>query len=81
MPPNTHLFFPEVGIALFFAAVFSAPGLEWLPAGSMTAPPAFAFASNVAGSDAPTVAEATVHPPTTLLRIVSAQILATVLFK
>jgi len=50
--------------------------LSGLIAGSMTDPPALAFASNIAGSDAPTVAYATVYPLTTLLRILSAQILA-----
>ncbi len=55
--------------------------LSGLIAGSMTDPPALAFASNVAGSDAPTVAYATVYPLTTLLRILSAQILAIVLFR
>jgi len=43
--------------------------------------PALAFASNIAGSDAPTVAYATVYPLTTLLRILSAQVLAIVLFR
>lgn len=55
--------------------------LSGLLAGSMTDPPALAFASNVAGSDAPTVAYATVYPLTTLLRILSAQMLAIVLFR
>jgi putative transport protein len=55
--------------------------LSGLIAGSMTDPPALAFASNVAGSDAPTVAYATVYPLTTLLRILSAQVLAIVLFR
>ena len=50
--------------------------LSGLLAGSMTDPPALAFASNTAGSDAPTVAYATVFPLTTLLRILSAQVLA-----
>ncbi|MGA7883043.1 MAG: hypothetical protein WCD63_19455 [Terrimicrobiaceae bacterium] len=50
-------------------------------AGSMTDPPALAFASNIAGSDAPTVAYATVYPLTTLLRILSAQVLAIALFR
>jgi uncharacterized transporter YbjL len=40
-----------------------------------------AFACNNAGSHAPTVAYATVYPPTTLLRILSAQALAIVLFR
>lgn len=55
--------------------------LSGLIAGSMTDPPALAFASNVARSDAPTVAYATVYPLTTLLRILSAQVLAIVLFR
>jgi len=55
--------------------------LSGLLAGSMTDPPALAFASNIAGSDSPTVAYATVYPLTTLLRILSAQILAIVLFR
>jgi putative transport protein len=50
-------------------------------AGSMTDPPALAFASNIAGSDAPTVAYATVYPLTTLLRILSAQVLVILLFR
>lgn len=53
--------------------------LSGLVAGSMTDPPALAFANNIAGSDAPTVAYATVYPLTTLLRILSAQVLAIVL--
>jgi len=55
--------------------------LSGLLAGSMTDPPALAFASNIAQSDAPTVAYATVYPLTTLMRILSAQILAIVLFR
>ncbi len=55
--------------------------LSGLLAGSMTDPPALAFASNIARSEAPTVAYATVYPLTTLLRILSAQVLAIVLFR
>jgi putative transport protein len=55
--------------------------ISGLLAGSMTDPPALAFASNIAGSDAPTVAYATVYPLTTLLRILCAQILVIVLFQ
>jgi putative transport protein len=55
--------------------------LSGLLVGSMTDPPALAFASNIAGSDAPTIAYATVYPLTTLLRILSAQVLAIVLFR
>jgi len=55
--------------------------LSGLLAGSMTDPPALAFACNVVGSDAPTVSYATVYPLTTLLRILAAQILAILLFR
>lgn len=55
--------------------------LSGLLAGSMTDPPALAFASNVSGSEGPSVAYATVFPLTTLLRILSAQVLAIVLFR
>jgi putative transport protein len=55
--------------------------LSGMLAGSMTDPPALAFASNIAGSDAPNVAYATVYPLTTLLRILSAQVLAIALFQ
>jgi putative transport protein len=55
--------------------------LSGLLAGSMTDPPALAFASNIAQSDAPTVAYATVYPLTTMMRIMSAQILAILLFR
>lgn len=55
--------------------------LSGLIAGSMTDPPALAFASNVAGSDSPTVAYATVFPMTTLMRILAAQTLAVVLIR
>jgi putative transport protein len=55
--------------------------LSGMLAGSMTDPPALAFASNIARSDAPTVAYATVYPLTTLLRILSAQVVAIFLFR
>jgi putative transport protein len=55
--------------------------LSGLLAGSMTDPPALAFASSIAGSDAPTLGYATVYPLTTLLRILSAQILAILLLR
>jgi putative transport protein len=75
-------------IPLMLVGIFARVGLKMnymdlsgLIAGSMTDPPALAFASNIARSDAPTVAYATVYPLTTLLRILSAQILAIVLFR
>jgi putative transport protein len=49
-------------------------------AGSVTDPPALAFATNITKSDTPAVAYATVYPMTMLLRILCAQILALVLF-
>jgi putative transport protein len=55
--------------------------LSGLLAGSTTNPPALAFASNVAGSDAPTVAYATVYPLTMLLRVLFAQVLALMLVR
>jgi len=44
-------------------------------AGSMTDPPALAFANTMTGSDSPSVAYATVYPLTMLMRVVSAQLL------
>jgi putative transport protein len=55
--------------------------LSGLLAGSTTNPPALAFATNMTGSDAPTVAYATVYPLTMVLRILCAQVLALVLFQ
>jgi putative transport protein len=49
--------------------------LSGLLAGSMTDPPALAFANGIARSDAPSVAYATVYPLTMVLRIVVAQVL------
>jgi putative transport protein len=46
-----------------------------LLAGSMTDPPALAFANAINRSDAPPVAYATVYPLTMLLRILVAQLL------
>jgi len=53
--------------------------LSGLLAGSMTDPPALAFANTLVGSDAPTLAYVTVYPLTTILRIFTAQVLAAVL--
>ncbi len=50
-----------------------------LLAGSMTDPPALAFANAISRSDAPSVAYATVYPLTMLLRIMSAQVLVLLL--
>jgi putative transport protein len=55
--------------------------LSGLLAGSTTNPPALAFATARAGSDAPTVSYATVYPLTMILRIVCAQVLALTLIR
>lgn len=55
--------------------------LAGLLAGSVTDPPALAFATNLTKSDAPTVAYATVYPLTILLRILCAQVLALILIR
>jgi putative transport protein len=74
---------PLVGMGIFARTVWrmNYMDLSGVIAGSMTDPPALAFASNIAGSDAPAVAYATVYPLTTLLRILSAQVLAILLFR
>jgi len=51
------------------------PSVAGLVAGSMTDPPALAFATTVCQSEQPNVSYAAVYPLTTLLRIMSAQIL------
>jgi putative transport protein len=53
--------------------------LSGLLAGSMTDPPALAFATAVTRSDAPSIAYASVYPFTMLLRIVVAQVLVMLL--
>jgi putative transport protein len=67
-----------VGIVarLFLKLNFTA--ISGLLAGSMTDPPALAFANAVSRSDAPSVAYATVYPLTMLLRIVTVQVLVLV---
>jgi len=52
-----------------------------LLSGSMTDPPALAFANNLAGSDSPSVAYATVYPLTMLCRILVAQVMVLLLFR
>jgi len=55
--------------------------LSGLLAGSMTDPPALAFANSIVGSDGPSVAYAAVYPLTTMMRILAIQILAVALFR
>jgi putative transport protein len=52
-----------------------------LLAGSMTDPPALAFAQQTTGSDAPAVAYATVYPLVMLLRVFSAQLIVFLLYQ
>lgn len=52
-----------------------------LLAGSMTDPPALAFAQETTGSDAPAVAYATVYPLVMLLRVFSAQLVVFLLWQ
>ena len=68
-----------VGARLLLKLNFTA--LSGLLAGSMTDPPALAFANAICKSDAPSVVYATVYPLTMLLRVVVVQILAIVLLK
>jgi len=49
--------------------------LSGLIAGSMTDPPALAYANDMAGNDIPSVGYATVYPLTMFLRVLSAQLL------
>ncbi|MFN0127256.1 MAG: putative transporter [Verrucomicrobiales bacterium] len=72
---------PLLLVGLFARAVWKMnfTDLSGLIAGSTTNPPALSFANTLAGSSAPSVAYATVYPLTTLLRILSAQVLAIVL--
>jgi putative transport protein len=74
---------PLMLVGLFARAVLKTnyAVLSGLIAGSVTDPPALAFATNITRSDAPTVAYATVYPLTMFLRILCAQILALVLFR
>jgi putative transport protein len=52
-----------------------------LLAGSMTDPPALAFAQQTTGSDAPAIAYATVYPLVMLLRVFSAQLVVFLLYR
>jgi putative transport protein len=68
-----------VGVFARAALKMNFIALSGLLAGSMTDPPALAFASNISRSDAPTVSYATVYPLTMVLRILSVQVLALLL--
>ena len=71
---------PLLLVALFarFFLKLNFTTISGLLAGSMTDPPALAFAHTISASDAPLVAYATVYPLTMLLRIFTAQILVVI---
>jgi putative transport protein len=69
-----------IGVFSRLALKMTYTDLSGLLAGSMTDPPALAFASNICNSDGPAVSYATVYPLTTLLRILAAQVLVIALF-
>jgi putative transport protein len=52
-----------------------------LLAGSMTDPPALAFANSIATSTAPSISYATVYPLVMLLRVFVAQLLVLILMR
>jgi len=68
---------PLLAVGIFARAVLKTNFIDLcgLLSGSMTDPPALAFANSVAKSDSPSVAYATVYPLAMLLRILSAQLL------
>jgi putative transport protein len=67
---------PLVAVAVIGRAVLRLNflTLSGLLAGSMTDPPALAFANAVAGSEGPATAYATVYPATMILRVLAAQL-------
>jgi putative transport protein len=71
---------PLLLVASFARLVFKLnfTTISGLLAGSMTDPPALAFAHTISASDAPLVAYATVYPLAMLLRIFTAQILVVI---
>jgi len=68
---------PLLSVALFARIILKTNYVSicGLLAGSMTDPPALAFANSVSGSDAPSISYATVYPLTMLLRVLCAQLL------
>jgi putative transport protein len=67
-------------LPIVVAGLFARFALRWnflticgVLAGSMTDPPALAFASTATGSDAPSIAYAAVYPLTMILRVLAAQ--------
>lgn len=75
--------FPLLVVAFIGRAILKLNylSLTGLLAGSMTDPPALAFAGAFTGSEAPSVAYATVYPLTMILRVLSAQMLVLLLMR
>ncbi len=69
-----------VGLIARWVLKFNYMSLCGLLAGSMTDPPALAFAGTITGSDAPSVAYATVYPLTMLLRVLLGQLMILIFF-
>lgn len=69
-----------MGVVARFALKTNYVSICGLLAGSMTDPPALAFANTIATSDAPSISYATVYPLTMILRVVCAQVLVLVFF-
>jgi putative transport protein len=67
-----------VGLVARLVLKLNFTAISGMLAGSMTDPPALAFANAVSRSDAPSLAYATVYPLTMLMRIVSVQVLVLV---
>ncbi len=74
-------FFPLVGVGILARKVYKMNFLSimGLFGGSMTDPPALAYANNSTGHDCPAVAYSTVYPLTMFLRVVAAQLLVLIL--
>ena len=72
---------PILAVGIFGRAVLKLNYMTilGLQAGSMTDPPALAFANTISGSDAPAISYASVYPLTMLLRIIVAQMLVILL--
>lgn len=68
-----------VGLFAMFTLRMNYLPVSGLVAGSMTDPPALAFANGLTGGEGPATAYATVYPLTMLLRIVLAQVLVVLL--
>lgn len=75
-------FIPLITVGLIARAVLKLNYLTLcgLLAGSMTDPPALAFAGTITGSDAPSIAYATVYPLTMLLRVLIGQLIILFLY-